>query len=135
MGPSYPFGDRTAPFYDSGMRSSKVGPCIALALALAPVLARAADFARADGIADFGQLQSLLTTQYPNLEWHARRGVDLPGNVARARAALDRAQSDADARGIFERFIARLGDAHLSIEWDANPPDPADDPTLPDCER
>ena len=100
-----------------------------------PMLAHADGFARADWIADFEQLQALLATNYPNLEWHARRGVDLPGNVARARAALERAQSDEDAHGIFERFIARLGDAHLSIEWDANPPDPADDAQLPDCVR
>jgi hypothetical protein len=115
------------------MRLHRFG--LGIALAFAPLLAQAQAFSRADWLADLEQLQSLLTTNYPNLEWHARRGVDLPGNLARARAALDRAQSDADARGIFERFIARLGDAHLSIEWDANPPDPADDPTLPDCER
>src|SRR3982751_298621 len=93
-------------------------------LVFVPLLAHAAGFTRADWIADLDELQTLLATNYPNLEWHARRGVDLPGNVARARAALDRAQSDDDARAIFERFIARLGDSHLSIEWDANPPDP-----------
>ncbi|HTU66094.1 MAG TPA: S41 family peptidase [Steroidobacteraceae bacterium] len=106
-----------------------------LAIALVPLIAHAQSFSRADWIADFEQLKSLLTTNYPNLEWHARRGVDLPGNVSRARAALDRAVDDAEARGILERFIARLGDAHLSIEWDANSPDPADDASLPDCVR
>jgi hypothetical protein len=104
-------------------------------LVFVPLLAHADGFTRADWIADLDELQTLLATNYPNLEWHARRGVDLPGNVARARAALDRAQSDDDARAIFERFIARLGDSHLSIEWDGNPPDPADDATLPDCVR
>jgi hypothetical protein len=106
-----------------------------IGLALLPLLVSAQTFSRADWSADLEQLKSLLATNYPNLEWHARRGVDLPGVAARAQAALDRAQSDEEARGIFERFVARLGDAHLSIEWDANPPDPADDPSLPDCLR
>jgi hypothetical protein len=115
------------------MRPSRIG--LLVALALVPMLAHAADFSRAAWSADLEQLAALLATNYPNLEWHAHRGVDLPGNLARARSALEHAQTDAEARGIFERFIARLGDAHLSIEWDANPPDPADDPALPDCVR
>ncbi len=105
------------------------------ALTLMPLLAHAQTFSRDAWIADFEQLKTLLATNYPNLEWHAKRGVDLPDNVARARAALERAQSDEEVHGIFERFLARLGDAHLSIEWDANPPDPADDASLPDCVR
>lgn len=100
-----------------------------------PLLANAQTFSRADWTADLEQLQALLATNYPNLEWHALRGVDLPGIASRARDALDRAQSDEEAHGILERFVARLGDPHLSIEWDANPPDPADDPSLPDCVR
>ena len=92
-------------------------------------------FSRAGWSADLEQLQSLLATNYPGLEWHARRGVDLPGIASRARAALEGARSDAEAHGIFERLLARLGDEHLSIEWDANPPDPADDASLPDCVR
>jgi hypothetical protein len=108
---------------------------VIVALACVPLVAQAQGFSRADWMADFEQLQRLLATNYPNLEWHARRGVDLAGNVARARAALERAQSVEEAHGIFERFLLRLGDAHLSIEWEANPPDPADDATLPDCVR
>src|SRR3954469_1464136 len=104
-------------------------------LCLLPLLAQAQEFSRADWIADFDQLTALLATNYPDLEWHARRGVDLPGIASRAHAALERAQDAAEARGVFERFLARLGDAHLSIEWDSNPPDPADDASLPDCVR
>jgi len=92
-------------------------------------------FARADWLADFEQLKSLLATNYPNLEWQAQRGVDLSALAARARALLDGANDETEARAVFERFLARLGDAHLSIEWDANPPDPADDASLPDCVR
>ena len=104
-------------------------------LLVLPLLANARDFSRAEWLADFAQLESLLATNYPSLEWHARRGVDLPALAARARAALGQAESDAAARAAFERFLVRLGDAHLSIEWDANPPDPADDAKLPDCVR
>jgi hypothetical protein len=106
-----------------------------IALLCMPLLARAQAFSRADWSADLEQLQAMLATNYPNLEWHARRGVDLPGIAARARAALEHARSDDEARGVLERFVARLGDAHLSIEWNANPPDPADDSALSDCER
>jgi hypothetical protein len=102
---------------------------------LVPVLAQAEGFSRADWNADLEQLQSLLATNYPSLEWQARRGVDLPGIVARARAQLEQAKDDNAARGVFERFLARFGDGHLSIEWDANPPDPADDTSLPLCVR
>lgn len=97
--------------------------------------APAADVDRAAWLADFAELQSLLATNYPNLEWQARRGVDLPGLAARTRALLENVDDDRGAQLAFERFLARLGDAHLSIEWDANPPDPADDATLPDCVR
>jgi hypothetical protein len=104
-------------------------------IALAP-LANAGDSPdRQAWLADFEQLKSLLATNYPNLEWQAQRGIDLPALAARARSLLERAGDDAEARAVFERFLARFGDAHLSIEWDAHPPDPADDPALPDCVR
>jgi hypothetical protein len=104
-------------------------------IALAP-LANAGDSPdRQAWLADFEQLKSLLATHYPNFEWQARRGVDLPALAARARSLLERAGDDVEARAVFERFLARFGDAHLSIEWDAHPPDPADDPTLSDCVR
>jgi hypothetical protein len=106
-----------------------------LALALAAPCVHAQDFSRADWIADFEQLKSLLATNYPNLEWQARRGVELPSLAARTRALLEQTADAAQARTVFEQFLARFGDAHLSIEWDANPPDPADDPSLPDCVR
>jgi len=115
------------------MRIARIA--LSIALPFLQSLAHAQSFSRADWSADLEQLKVVLATNYPNLEWHARRGVDLPGVAARAQAALDRAQSDGEAREIFERFVARLGDAHLSIEWDANPPDPADDASLPDCVR
>lgn len=108
---------------------------VAAGFALLPLAAPAGEFQRAGWIADFEQLKSLLATHYPNLEWQARRGVDLPALAARTRALLDQAASEDDAHRVFERFVARLGDAHLSIEWDANPPDPADDASLPDCVR
>src|SRR3954451_25496727 len=104
-------------------------------LCLLPMLAQAQEFSRADWIADFDQLTALLATNYPDLEWHARRGVDLAGIASRARAAPERGQDVVDARGVLERFLARLDDAHLPIEWDSKPPDPADDASLPDCVR
>lgn len=104
-------------------------------LAFAPLIAQAGDFSRAEWLADFEQLKSLLATRYPNLEWQASRGIDLPALAARMRALLERAETPEEAHAVFERFLARFGDAHLSIEWDANPPDPADDPSLPDCVR
>jgi hypothetical protein len=103
--------------------------------AVAPLLAHAEAFSRADWIADLDQLQSLLATNYPSLEWQARRGVDLPGILARARTQIESASSDADARAAIDRFLSRFGDGHLSIEWNTNQPDPADDAKLPDCER
>ena len=111
--------------------------CVALAmLAMLSGGSRADDaFSRADWLADFDEMQGLLSTNYPNLEWHAKRGVDLAGLASRARQSLAVATGVDDAHYAFERFLARLGDAHLSIEWDANPPDPADDPSLPDCVR
>lgn len=104
-------------------------------VAFLPLLARADDFSRENWLADLDQLQSLLATNYPSLEWQARRGVDLPGILARARTQVGSAKDDAEARAAIDRFLSRFGDGHLSIEWDTSQPDPADDSTLPDCER
>ena len=90
-----------------------------------PALGHSAAFSRAGWLADLDQLQSLLATNYPSLEWACAPWRGPPGHrIPRPpRSALERAQTDEEAHGIFERFLARLGDEHLSIEWDVNPPE------------
>ena len=56
---------------------------------------------------DYLQLKGELAQRYANLDWVvAQRGVDLPALDARARAALERARSDAQAVRALRAFIA-----------------------------
>jgi hypothetical protein len=100
---------------------------LALVLALAPALeeaqARTPESAPAyDGtpwIEDLAQFKGLLSTQYANLEW-ALTDRELDPNVfVDAETRLRAAKSDAEARQLFDRFAASLGDGHVRFEWPA----------------
>ncbi len=89
-----------------------------LALGLA-TLAPAADsgFSREKWLADFEQLKASLTSGYPNLEWHAQRGMDLAALEKRAREQLAEAAGPDAARAALTQFLSRFGDGHLSLAW------------------
>ena len=96
-----------------------------IALAVVAVLAPAGSalaqpaFAPAPWLQDLDQLRDAMTASYPNLEWHAKRGMDLPAVYNRARQRLENARTEADARFALERFIATFGDGHMEIAWPA----------------
>jgi hypothetical protein len=84
------------------------------------VTASAAEpFARDQWIADFEQLKSALTAGYPNLEWAAKRGMDLAAHEQRTRERLSAATDDTSARAALERFVGGFGDGHMRLTWEA----------------
>lgn len=68
-------------------------------------------------ISDLEQLRDAMSARYPNLEWAAARGLDLPATYEAARRGIAAAQSDSDARLALERFLSRFGDGHLYVDW------------------
>lgn len=77
----------------------------------------AQDFDRAAWLADFDQLKSAVSENYPNLEWAAERGADLPAIERRARERLAAANDVTSARVALERFVSSFGDGHFSLTW------------------
>jgi len=90
---------------------------LALGLLLSPS-AHAADapYDRAAWSADFAALKQAQQERYANLAWMAspEGGVDLPGLNRRTLAALDRAQSDAEAQRAILDYVAGFHDGHFS---------------------
>lgn len=95
----------------------------ALAWAYAGVAAAAptAPFDRSAWLADFEQIKSAITTNSPNLEWAAERGLDLAVVEARARSRLAAATDEATARSALERFVRNFGDGHMELRWPSAP--------------
>jgi Peptidase family S41 len=115
-------------------RASLRGVIAALAATSSLVCAQE-PFDRGKWIADFEQLKTALTANYPNLEWAAERGVDLPALERRARDQIAAAAEIAGARTALERFIRAFGDGHMSLTWAAPGPPPGVDDTRPLCAR
>ena len=101
------------------MSAARFATVVLAILALAAPARAQPAFAPAPWLQDLDQLRDAMTASYPNLEWHAKRGMDLPGVYSRARQRLEGAQAEADARFALERFIATFGDGHLEIHWPA----------------
>lgn len=74
-------------------------------------------FSPAPWLEDLEQLRDAMSAGYPNLEWQAERGLDLPATYARARGRLEQARDPFEARRALERFVAAFGDGHLDIHW------------------
>ena len=106
-----------------------------LLMLLAAATSSAQAFSRDRWIADFEQVKAALTAGYPNLEWAAQRGMDLPAHERRARERLAAANDDASARVALERFIAGFGDGHLELSWPTASPGAAASPPAPICTR
>jgi Peptidase family S41 len=73
---------------------------------------------------DLEQTREALSTKYANLEWVViEREIDLASLFAEAKAQLQSAASDSDARAAFDRLARRLGDGHVRFRWsmDQNP--------------
>ncbi len=67
---------------------------------------------------DFTQLLAAMSEHYANLEWAIKgRHMDLVKLREQTQAELSQAHSDAQARAIFEHFLAAFGDGHLQIRW------------------
>jgi Peptidase family S41 len=87
-------------------------------LAAQPATSNARAFDPAPWQQDFAQLLSAMSAHYANLEWAIKgRHMDLVKLREQTQARLNAAHSDAEARTIFEHFLATFGDGHLGIEW------------------
>jgi hypothetical protein len=79
--------------------------------------AQAADFSPSPWLEDLAQLRDAMTASYANLEWQAKRGLDLPAVYGRAQVRLERARDDFEARRAIDRFLETFGDGHIEIQW------------------
>jgi hypothetical protein len=73
---------------------------------------------------DLEQTREALSTKYANLEWVViERETDLASLFAEAKAQLQSAASDSDARAAFDGLARHLGDGHVRFRWsmDQNP--------------
>lgn len=99
------------------MHRSRIAAALAVTfatLAAAPALA----FDREAWLKDFAQLKAELAAAYANLDWAVEsRRMDLPGLADRVEGLLAKAESDGEARRLFESFLAKFGDGHLRIRW------------------
>jgi hypothetical protein len=67
---------------------------------------------------DFKQLLAAMGTHYANLEWAMKgRHMNLVKLRKETQVKLNQAHNDAEARTIFEQFLAAFGDGHLGIIW------------------
>jgi hypothetical protein len=70
---------------------------------------------------DLDQSREAFATKYANLEWAvAEREINLSALFADAKAQLQSALSDTDARADFDRLARRLGDGHVQFRWTAD---------------
>jgi len=75
------------------------------------------DFDRNAWLADFDQLKSAVTENYPNLEWAAERGLELAQIERSTRERLAAANDVTSARATLERFVNSFGDGYFSLTW------------------
>ena len=120
----YPFGDRAVRMFETrvkefSMKSWQRSLSASFVLTCVVTASAAESFRRDDWIADFETVKAALTTGYPSLEWHAKRGMDLPAHERRARERLAAANDDTAARIALERFVANFADGHLELSWTA----------------
>jgi len=110
-----------------------------LALRLAAAAPSHAAFDPAPWLADLAQAREAIDQKYANLEWLTRdRGVDLDAAFSRAKQRIEAAQSDDEARRVFERLFERFRDGHVAIRWpNSSPAATASAPSKPAplCER
>jgi Peptidase family S41 len=70
---------------------------------------------------DLEQTREALSTKYANLEWVViEREIDLASVFTDAKAQLQSAASDSDARAAFEELATHLGDGHVRFRWSSN---------------
>lgn len=71
---------------------------------------------------DLDQIGAALHAEYANLEWlEGEREVDVDALLARVRARLQAAGSDAEAVLLLNRLIERIGDGHVALQWPSRP--------------
>jgi hypothetical protein len=75
------------------------------------------DFDRNAWLADFDQLKSAVTENYPNLEWAAERGLDLAAIERSSRERLAAASDVNGARAALEHLVNSFGDGHFTLTW------------------
>ena len=69
-------------------------------------------------IEDFHQLLHEMASHYANLDWAMEeRHMNLPKLRKQTESALQRAQSEQEARQIIDRFTEAFGDGHLEVAW------------------
>jgi Peptidase family S41 len=102
---------------------------ILLLLSLAG-LAGAASAADPRWLADYQALKQAMEANYANLAWFGspEGGVDLPQLDRRTRAALERAESEDEARLAIRNFVETFHDGHFSLLPRREPPMPAPEP-------
>ena len=115
------------------MRKVLAGLLAILLLGAVPARAGTPSWSPQPWLDDLAQARAAFESTYANLEWLAtEREVDLDALFRRARSALGNARSEAEAVAIFNRLVQRIGDGHVSIEWQRPPsPPPAPSATPP----
>jgi hypothetical protein len=87
---------------------------------LAP--AEPSHFDGAAWIADLDQMRTAIATDYANYDWLTHeRGIDLDSLFEESAERLRHANSDAEARAVFDRIIRRIADGHVGLTWSAGP--------------
>jgi hypothetical protein len=67
---------------------------------------------------DLEQTREALATKYANLEWVViEREINLESLFTDAKAQLQSATGETDARAAFDRLARRLGDGHVRFRW------------------
>src|SRR5271167_19251 len=69
-------------------------------------------------VEDLDQAREAVAIKYANLEWAVlEREIDLSALFADAKAQLQSATGEVDARAAFDRLARRLGDGHVQFRW------------------
>src|SRR5438552_2073680 len=67
---------------------------------------------------DLAQVRQAFETKYANIDWLEHdREMPLAALFDSASSRLRSAQSDEEAKAVFDWMIRRIGDGHVSIEW------------------
>jgi hypothetical protein len=89
-----------------------------LLLSAATAASAADSFDPKPWLEDLNQAREAFAMKYANLEWAVlEREIDLSTLFAGARAQIQSASDDTDARAAFDRLARRLGDGHVQFRW------------------
>jgi hypothetical protein len=98
-----------------------VGMAFGTNLIAQAVVGAPAPFDSKPWLEDLDQVQEAIATKYANLEWVVlEREIDLAALFTEAKAQLQSASSDLEARAAFDKLARRLGDGHVRFRWSSH---------------